>query len=168
MLPGPASPASRARPRSGRPPVLAGYRRTAGDRGSQTRPFGAAHLAAVLAPSRAGAASRGIEFDDVAPERGRPPQTGSATKNLVDDEPHRSSSTCPGEVNISPIIRPRPPPSTAPRFDAPPGRFAYPVTRREGRGTIKDMADPTDLLRQLTEWAERSAGGDRQVPGVRA
>ena len=72
-----------------------------------------------------------------------------------------------GKLTEAPLSDPDPP-STAPRFDAPPGRFAYPVTRREGRGTIKDMADPTDLLRQLTEWAERSAGGDRQVPGVRA
>ena len=55
------------------------------------------------------------------------------------------------------------PPSTAPRFDAPPGRFAYPVTRREGRGTIKDMADPTDLLRQLTEWAERMGDPERKT-----
>ena len=53
--------------------VLAGYRRTAGDRGrGQTRPFGAADLAAVLAtchqPRRRG---RGRESDQVALERGR-------------------------------------------------------------------------------------------------
>ena len=53
--------------------VLAGYRRTAGDRGrGQTRPFGAADLAAVLAtchrPRRRG---RGVESDQVALERGR-------------------------------------------------------------------------------------------------
>ena len=53
--------------------VLAGYRRTAGDRGrGQTRPFGAADLAAVLAtchrPRRRG---RGVESDPVALERGR-------------------------------------------------------------------------------------------------
>ena len=53
--------------------ILAGYRRTAGDRGrGQTRPFGAADLAAVLAtchqPRRRG---RGVESDQVALERGR-------------------------------------------------------------------------------------------------
>ena len=53
--------------------VLAGYRRSAGDRGrGQTRPFGAADLAAVLAtchrPRRRG---RGVESDQVALERGR-------------------------------------------------------------------------------------------------
>ena len=53
--------------------VLAGYRRSAGDRGrGQTRPFGAADLAAVLAtchrPRRRG---RGRESDQVALERGR-------------------------------------------------------------------------------------------------
>ena len=53
--------------------VLAGYRRTAGERGrGQARPFGAADLAAVLAtchrPRRRG---RGVESDQVALERGR-------------------------------------------------------------------------------------------------
>ena len=53
--------------------VLAGYRRTAGGRGrGQTRGFGAADLAAVLAtchqPRRRG---RGVESDPVARERGR-------------------------------------------------------------------------------------------------
>ena len=53
--------------------VLAGYRRSAGDRGrGQTRPFGAADLAAVLAtchrPRRRG---RGVESEEVAVERGR-------------------------------------------------------------------------------------------------
>ena len=53
--------------------VLAGYRRTAGDRGRvQARPFSAADLAAVLAtchrPRRRG---RGIESDQVAAARGR-------------------------------------------------------------------------------------------------
>ena len=53
--------------------VLAGYRRTASDRGrGPTRPFGAADLAAVLAtchqPRRRG---RGLESDPVALERGR-------------------------------------------------------------------------------------------------
>ena len=53
--------------------VLAGYRRTGGDRGrGQTRPFGAADLAAVLAtchrPRRRG---RGFESEEVALERGR-------------------------------------------------------------------------------------------------
>ena len=53
--------------------VLAGYRRTASDRGrGQTRPFGAADLAVVLAtchqPHRRG---RGLESDPVAFERGR-------------------------------------------------------------------------------------------------
>ena len=53
--------------------VLAGYRRTAADRGrGQARPFGAADLAAVLAtchqPRRRG---RGVESDQVALERGR-------------------------------------------------------------------------------------------------
>ena len=53
--------------------VLAGYRRTAADRGrGQARPFGAADLAAVLAtchrPRRRG---RGVESDPVARERGR-------------------------------------------------------------------------------------------------
>ena len=57
--------------RTGR--VLAGYRRTAGDRGrGQARPFGVSDLAAVLAtchrPRRRG---RGIESDQVALERGR-------------------------------------------------------------------------------------------------
>ena len=53
--------------------VLAGYRRTAADRGrGQARPFGAADLAAVLAtchrPRRRG---RGVAADPVACERGR-------------------------------------------------------------------------------------------------
>ena len=53
--------------------VLAGYRRTAGDRGrGQARPFGVSDLAAVLAtchrPRRRG---RGVEGDQVALERGR-------------------------------------------------------------------------------------------------
>ena len=53
--------------------VLAGYRRTAGDRGrGQARPFSAADLAAVLAtcplPRRRG---RGVESDQVAAARGR-------------------------------------------------------------------------------------------------
>ena len=53
--------------------VLAGYRRTAGDRGrGQARPFGVSDLAAVLAtchrPRRRG---RGVESDQVALERGR-------------------------------------------------------------------------------------------------
>ena len=53
--------------------VLAGYRRTAGERGrGQARPFGAADLAAVLAtchrPRRRG---RGVESNPVARERGR-------------------------------------------------------------------------------------------------
>ena len=52
--------------------VLAGYRRTAGDRGrGQARPFGVSDLAAVLAtchrPRRRG---RGVESDQVALERG--------------------------------------------------------------------------------------------------
>ena len=50
--------------------VLAGYRRTAGDRG-QARPFGISDLAAVIAtccrPRRRG---RGLESDEVALERG--------------------------------------------------------------------------------------------------
>ena len=53
--------------------VLAGYRRTAGDRGrGQARPFGLSDLAAVLAtccqPRRRG---RGVESDQIALERGR-------------------------------------------------------------------------------------------------
>ena len=53
--------------------VLAGYRRTAGDRGrGQARPFGVSDLAAVLAtchrPRRRG---RGVESDEVALERRR-------------------------------------------------------------------------------------------------
>ena len=53
--------------------VLAGYRRTAGDRGrGQARPFGVSDLAAVLAtchrPRRRG---RGVESEAVALERGR-------------------------------------------------------------------------------------------------
>ena len=53
--------------------VLAGYRRTASDRGrGQARPFGASDLAAVLAtchrPRRRG---RGVESEEVALERGR-------------------------------------------------------------------------------------------------
>ena len=53
--------------------VLAGYRRTAVERGrGQARPFGAADLAAVLAtcqrPRRRG---RGVESEEVALERGR-------------------------------------------------------------------------------------------------
>ena len=52
--------------------VLAGYRRTAGDRGrGQARPFGVSDLAAVLAtchrPRRRG---RGLESEEVARERG--------------------------------------------------------------------------------------------------
>ena len=55
--------------------VLAGYRRTAGDRGrGQARAFGVSDLAAVLAtchrPRRRG---RGIESDEVALKRGRRP-----------------------------------------------------------------------------------------------
>ena len=53
--------------------VLAGYRRTAGDRGrGQTRPFGVSDLAAVIAtcqrPRRRG---RGVAAEQVALERGR-------------------------------------------------------------------------------------------------
>ena len=53
--------------------VLAGYRRTASDRGrGQAQPFGASDLAAVLAtchrPRRRG---RGVESEEVALERGR-------------------------------------------------------------------------------------------------
>ena len=53
--------------------VLAGYRRTAGDRGrGQARPFGVSDLAAVLTtchrPRRRG---RGVESDQIALERGR-------------------------------------------------------------------------------------------------
>ena len=53
--------------------VLAGYRRTAGERGrGQARPFGVSDLAAVLAtchrPRRRG---RGVESEEVALERGR-------------------------------------------------------------------------------------------------
>ena len=53
--------------------MLAGYRRTAGDRGrGQARPFGVSDLAAVLAtchrPRRRG---RGTESEEVAAERGR-------------------------------------------------------------------------------------------------
>ena len=53
--------------------MLAGYRRTAGDRGrGQARPFGVSDLAAVLAtchrPRRRG---RGVESEEVALERGR-------------------------------------------------------------------------------------------------
>ena len=52
--------------------VLAGYRRTAGDRGrGQARPFGVSDLAAVLAtchrPRRRG---RGVESEEVAPRAG--------------------------------------------------------------------------------------------------
>ena len=53
--------------------VLAGYRRTAGDRGrGQARPFGVSDLAAVLAtchrPRRRGC---GVESEEVALDRGR-------------------------------------------------------------------------------------------------
>ena len=53
--------------------VLAGYRRTAGDRGrGQAQPFGLSDLAAVLAtchrPRRRG---RGVESEEIALERGR-------------------------------------------------------------------------------------------------
>ena len=53
--------------------MLAGYRRTAGERGrGQARPFGVSDLAAVLAtchrPRRRG---RGVESEEVALERGR-------------------------------------------------------------------------------------------------
>ena len=53
--------------------VLAGYRRTAGDRGrGQARPFGASDLAAVLATChRPRCRGRGVESDQVALERGR-------------------------------------------------------------------------------------------------
>ena len=53
--------------------VLAGYRRTAGDRGrGQARPFSAADLAAVLATcSRPRRNRRGVESDRAAAERGR-------------------------------------------------------------------------------------------------
>ena len=57
-------------PRVRASPVLAGYRRTASDRGrGQARPFGAADLAAVLAtchPPRP--RGRGVESDQVARE----------------------------------------------------------------------------------------------------
>ena len=67
-LAGEPSPAGEATAR-----VLAGYRRTAGDRArGQARPFSAADLAAVLAtchrPRRRG---RGVESDQVAAARGR-------------------------------------------------------------------------------------------------
>ena len=60
-----------ARERTAR--VLAGYRRTAGDRGrGQAQPFGLSDLAAVLAtchrPRRRG---RGVESEEIALERGR-------------------------------------------------------------------------------------------------
>ena len=66
-LAGQPAPAASVRPR-----VLAGYRRTAGDRGrGQARPFGVSDLAAVFAtchrPRRRG---RGVESDQVAIERG--------------------------------------------------------------------------------------------------
>ena len=56
--------------------VLAGYRRTSGDRGrGQARPFGAADLAAVLAtcrrPRRRGRGVESVESEEVATERGR-------------------------------------------------------------------------------------------------
>ena len=53
--------------------VLAGYRRTAGDRGrGQARPFGLAALAAVFATcSRPRRRGRGLESDQLALERGR-------------------------------------------------------------------------------------------------
>ena len=53
--------------------VLAGYRRTAGDRGrGQAGPFSASDLAAVLATChRSRRRERGIESDEVAAERGR-------------------------------------------------------------------------------------------------
>ena len=53
--------------------VLAGYRRTAGDRGrGQAGPFSASDLAAVLATChRSRRRGRGIESDEVAAERGR-------------------------------------------------------------------------------------------------
>ena len=53
--------------------VLAGYRRTAGDRGrGQARPFGVSDLAAVLATChRPRTRGRGRESDQVALERGR-------------------------------------------------------------------------------------------------
>ena len=53
--------------------VLAGYRRSAGERGrGQARPFGAADLAAVLATcQRPRRRVRGVESDEVAVERGR-------------------------------------------------------------------------------------------------
>ena len=53
--------------------VLAGYRRTAGDRGrGQARPFGVSDLAAVLATChRSRRRGRGVGSDQVAAERGR-------------------------------------------------------------------------------------------------
>ena len=53
--------------------VLAGYRRTAGERGrGQARPFGVSDLAAVLATChRPRQRGRGVESDQVALERGR-------------------------------------------------------------------------------------------------
>ena len=53
--------------------VLAGYRRTAGDRGrGQARPFGISDLAGVLATChRSRRRGRGVESDQVALERGR-------------------------------------------------------------------------------------------------
>ncbi|MCY4030483.1 MAG: hypothetical protein OXH75_29740, partial [Acidobacteria bacterium] len=53
--------------------VLAGYRRTAGDRGrGQARPFSAADLAAVLATCRRPRRNRrGVESDRAAADRGR-------------------------------------------------------------------------------------------------
>ena len=70
----PASSANRARPGNAPPRVLAGYRRTAADRGrGQARPFGAADLATVLVtchrPHRRGR-GRGVESNQVALERG--------------------------------------------------------------------------------------------------
>ena len=74
MLPGETGRAAEPGWRNGRPArVLAGYRRTASDRGrGQARPFGLSDLAAVLAtcprPRRRG---RGVEPDQVALKLGR-------------------------------------------------------------------------------------------------
>ncbi len=71
---GPASPARRVRPGNERARILAGYRRTAVERGrGQARPFGAADLTAVLASChrRRRRRGRGVESDEVVLKRGR-------------------------------------------------------------------------------------------------
>ena len=93
---GPASPASRAPPGERTARVLAGCRRTVGDRARRQAAAvrgGAPGRRPRHPPARARPPRR---VRRRRPRARQPPPTGSQRGPLVDDEPHRSSSsTCP-------------------------------------------------------------------------